>query len=132
MIGRVKGTGAPIGGKRESDRLDLNAMDTAGRPLTDGKAHVRLAHSSRNGGAVLLRRGYSFVDGTDELGRLDAGLFFLAYQRDPQAQFVRIQNSLAGKNNDLLNEYIQHVRSGLFACPPGVRPGDYWGSALFA
>nr|WP_317452542.1 iron uptake transporter deferrochelatase/peroxidase subunit [Streptomyces sp. CBMA29] len=132
VIGRVKGSGAPLGGHREFEALDLRAEDPSGRPLTDDKAHVRLAHSSHNGGAVLLRRGYSFVDGTDELGRLDAGLFFLAYQRDPRAQFVRIQTSLAGKNNDLLNEYIQHVGSGLFACPPGVRPGDHWGRALFA
>ena len=34
---------------------------------------------------------------------------------------------------DLLNEYIRHVSSGLFACPPGVRgPDDYWGRALVA
>jgi deferrochelatase/peroxidase EfeB len=81
---------------------------------------------------VLLRRGYSFVDGTDDLGRLDAGLFVLAYQRDPRTQFVRIQKSLAGKHNDALNEYLQHVGSGLFACPPGVRPGQFWGQAQFA
>ena len=32
-----------------------------------------------------------------------------------------------------MNEYIRHVSSGLFACPPGVRDaGDYWGRALFA
>jgi deferrochelatase/peroxidase EfeB len=60
---------------------------------------------------------------------LDAGLFFLAYQRDPRRQFVTIQRSLA--SNDALNEYLQHVGSGLFACPPGVRAGQYWGQALF-
>ena len=31
----------------------------------------------------MLRRGYNFVDGTDGLGRLDAGLFFIAFVRDP-------------------------------------------------
>jgi deferrochelatase/peroxidase EfeB len=132
VIGRLKGNGAPIGKQREFDPLDLTATDPTGQPAIDMNAHVRLAHPSHNGGAVLLRRGYSFVDGTDSLGRLDAGLFFLAYQRDPRAQFVRIQNSLAGKANDALNEYIQHVGSGLFACPPGVQPGHYWGEALFA
>ena len=30
----------------------------------------------------MLRRGYNFTDGTDGLGRLDAGLFFLAFVRD--------------------------------------------------
>jgi len=132
VIGRAKGSGAPLGGEHELDALDLGRSDARGRPLIDPAAHVRLAHPSHNGGAALLRRGYSFVDGTDELGRLDAGLFFLAYQRDPQTQFARIQAALAGKHNDALNEYIQHVGSGLFACPGGVRPGGYWGQALFS
>jgi deferrochelatase/peroxidase EfeB len=31
-----------------------------------------------------------------------------------------------------MNEYLRHVASGLFACPPGVRTvDDYWGRALF-
>ena len=34
---------------------------------------------------------------------------------------------------DEMNEYIRHVSSGLFACPPGVKDGDdYWGRGLFA
>ncbi|MFC7719623.1 Dyp-type peroxidase [Nonomuraea recticatena] len=94
-------------------------------------AHVRLAHPSSNGGARLLRRGYNYVDGSDGLGRLDAGLFFMSYQRDPHRQFVPVQRALA--KNDVLNEYIKHISSGLFAIPPGVRDGgDYWGRALFA
>jgi deferrochelatase/peroxidase EfeB len=131
VIGRVKSTGAPMGHTDEFAPLDLDASNPANEPFIDPKAHVRLAHESNNGGAVILRRGYSFVDGADALGRLDAGLFFLAYQRDPRTQFVRIQNSLAGKTKDALNEYIQHVGSGLFACPPGVRSGEFWGQALF-
>jgi deferrochelatase/peroxidase EfeB len=125
VIGRLKGTGAPFGKSGEFDELDLMSKDL------DQKAHVRLAHPTSNGGAVLLRRGYSFVDGTDAYGRLDAGLFFLAYMRDPK-QFVTIQTTLAGKTKDALNEYIQHVGSGLFACPPGVHPGGYWGQALLS
>ena len=32
-----------------------------------------------------------------------------------------------------MNEYVRHVSSGLFACPPGVAgPDDFWGRALFA
>jgi deferrochelatase/peroxidase EfeB len=125
VMGRLKGTGAPFGKADEFDELDLTSKDL------DQKAHVRLAHPTSNGGAVLLRRGYSFVDGTDAYGRLDAGLFFLAYMRDPK-QFVTIQTTLAGTTNDALNEYIQHVGSGLFACPPGVQPGGYWGQALMS
>ena len=44
----------------------------------------------------------------------------------PQA----LQRALAAK--DGLNEYIEHNGSALFACPPGVREGGYWGDALFA
>lgn len=132
VIGRVKNTGAPLGGSGEFDPIDLDGRGADGQLLIDPKAHVRLAHASHNGGALLLRRGYSFVDGTDSLGRLDSGLFFMAYQRDPRTQFVAIQRSLAGKSNDALNEYIQHVGSGLFACPPGVRGDQFWGQGLLA
>ena len=130
VIGRSKGSGSPLGKTGEFDPLDLTAKDDNGQPVIDAKAHVRLAHSSHNNGAAILRRGYSFTDGTDNLGRLDAGLFFIAYQRDPRTQFTRIQTSLAGKFNDALNEYIQHVGSGLFACPPGIQPGQHWGHTL--
>src|SRR5690349_8778299 len=93
-------------------------------------SHVRLAHPTFHNGARLLRRGYNFVDGSDGLGRLDAGLFFMAYQRDPQKQFVAVQRRLSSM--DSLNEYIKHVSSAVFACPPGVRGSDdYWGAALF-
>ncbi|MFJ7072842.1 iron uptake transporter deferrochelatase/peroxidase subunit [Streptomyces sp. NPDC098781] len=122
IIGRDKGEGAPVGKAKERDKPFLKAM------LPD--AHVRLAHPDSNDGATILRRGYSFTDGTDGLGRLDAGLFFLAYQRDPRTGFIRIQRNLA---IDSLNEYIQHVGSALFAVPPGVRDkDDWWGSTLFS
>ncbi|WP_213453618.1 iron uptake transporter deferrochelatase/peroxidase subunit [Rhizomonospora bruguierae] len=130
IIGRTKGTGAPLGRQREFDEIDLAAKGADGQPAVPVDSHVRLAHHSVNGGARLLRRGYNFVDGSDGLGRLNAGLFFIAYQRDPRKQFVPIQRSLAG--SDALNEYLRHVSSGLFACPRGVRDGgDYLGRALF-
>jgi deferrochelatase/peroxidase EfeB len=131
IIGRAKGSGAPLGRAGEFDEIDFAAKGAAGRPAVPVDAHVRLAHPDHNGGARLLRRGYNFVDGSDGLGRLDAGLFFMAYQRDPRKQFVPVQSQLARK--DTLNEYIRHVSSGLFACPPGVRgQDDFWGRALFA
>ena len=122
IFGRDKGEGAPVGRAKERDEPFLKAM----KP----DAHVRLAHPDANAGATLLRRGYSFTDGTDGLGRLDAGLFFLAYQRDPRTGFIRVQRNLA---KDALNEYIQHVGSAVFAVPPGVRDqDDWWGRALFS
>jgi deferrochelatase/peroxidase EfeB len=129
IMGRSKGSGAPPGKADEFDPLDFAAAGTDGEPLIAAAAHVRLAHPDHNGGARLLRRGYNFVDGSDGLGRLDAGLFFIAYQRDPRRQFVPVQRNLA--RSDVLNEYIRHVGSGVFACPPGVRGADdFWGRAL--
>ncbi|MFF5501928.1 iron uptake transporter deferrochelatase/peroxidase subunit [Streptomyces roseolus] len=123
IFGRDKEEGAPVGRAKEHDEPFLKAM----KP----DSHVRLAHPDAHGGAMLLRRGYSFADGTDGLGRLDAGLFFLAYQRDVRAGFVPVQTALA--RADALNEYIQHVGSAVFAVPPGVRDADdWWGRGLFA
>ncbi|MEV4756828.1 iron uptake transporter deferrochelatase/peroxidase subunit [Micromonospora sp. NPDC049559] len=130
VVGRTKGTGAPLGASGEFDPIDLAATGPDGTPRIPRDSHVRLAHPDSNSGARLLRRGYNFVDGSDGLGRLDAGLFFMAYQRDPRRQFVPIQTQLA--RNDAMNEYLRHVSSGLFACPPGVRDaGDFWGRTLF-
>ncbi|WP_405092535.1 iron uptake transporter deferrochelatase/peroxidase subunit [Micromonospora sp. NBC_01392] len=131
ITGRTKGSGAPLGRRDEFDEPDFAAKGDDGEPVIAPTAHVRLAHPEQNNGARLLRRGYNFVDGSDGLGRLDAGLFFIAYQRDPRKQFVPIQTRLA--RNDAMNEYLRHVSSGLFACPPGVRDAaDWWGRTLFS
>jgi deferrochelatase/peroxidase EfeB len=129
IFGRAKGTGAPLTGSAEFDEPHFDRAGPDGEPVIAKVAHVRLAHPDTNGGAHLLRRGYNFVDGSDGLGRLDAGLFFLAYMRDPRTQYVPVQRSLA--KADILNEYIKHVGSAVFACPPGVRPGGWWGQTLF-
>ena len=129
VFGRTKGTGAPLGRKDEFDDLQLGAKGAGGKLVIDKDAHVRLASAEELNGIQILRRGYNFTDGTDGFGHLDAGLFFIAYCRDPQKQFVPMQQNLA--RNDALNEYIKHVGSAVFAVPPGVGDGDYWGSTLF-
>lgn len=127
IFGRDKGEGAPLSGGTEFTEPDFAKPDDDGSPRIAADAHVRLSHPSVNGGARLLRRGYNFVDGNDPLGRLDAGLFFLSFQRDP-AQFIAVQRSLAG--HDALNEYIRHVGSAIFAVPPGAREGTSIGDPL--
>jgi len=127
-IGRDKYRGAPLGGHDEFDPLDLDA-EKSGKPVIPVNAHVRLASASANDGERILRRGYSFTDGVDEsLGELEAGLFFICFQRDPQRQFVAIQRRLG--SNDALNEYIKHVGSAVFAVPPGAPSGGYVGETL--
>jgi deferrochelatase/peroxidase EfeB len=121
-IGRHKVSGAPLGARDEF------APVRAARLPAD--SHVRLALPAANGGVALLRRGYSFTDGLDErLGQLDAGLFFLSYQRDPQA-FVDIQRRLG--SSDALNEYVRHVGSGVWAIPPGAPRGGWVGATLLS
>ncbi len=129
IIGRAKGSGAPVGRTGEFDPVDFATHGPDGEPLLAMDAHVRLAHPDTNGGVRLLRRGYNYVDGSDGLGRLAAGLFFMAYQRDPRRQFVPVQARLA--RQDRLNEYIRHISSGLFACLPGAHDAtDFLGSRL--
>jgi deferrochelatase/peroxidase EfeB len=128
-IGRAKYSGAPLGGEDEFEPLPLDEKQSSGLPTIPVDAHVRLASAQLNDGERILRRGYSFTDGVDEsLGELEAGLFFIAFQRDPEKQFVAIQRRLG--SSDALNEYIKHVGSAVFAVPPGARKGGYVGEAL--
>jgi deferrochelatase/peroxidase EfeB len=130
VIGRTKAEGAPLSGGGEFSQPDFHLNGSDGEPLVATDAHVRLVHSSNNGGVKMLRRGYNFVDGSDGLGRMDAGLFFLAYVRDPRSHFIPIQMKLG--LGDGLSEYLQHTGSALFAIPPGIAQGEYVGQALFA
>jgi deferrochelatase/peroxidase EfeB len=127
-IGRTKLAGAPLSGGAEFTAPDFTAT-ADGEPAIPARAHIRLASPEHNAGVHILRRGYSFTDGIDAgTGTLLGGLFFIAFMQSP-AQFVRLQRSLAF---DALNEYTHHVGSAVFACPPGLRPGQHWGDSLFA
>jgi deferrochelatase/peroxidase EfeB len=127
-IGRHRASGAPLGKEDEYDKVDLEAKGPDGLPLIPMDSHIRLARKDRR--ERILRRGYSFTDGMDsKTGQLDAGLFFISFQRDPQEQFVPLQRRLG--QNDRLTEYIQHTGSAVFACPPGVRRGGFAGEQLF-
>ncbi len=122
IIGRDKKEGAPIGLRLERDPVDFDQQPEV--------AHVKLVAPEQNDGTTLLRRGYSFVDGSDGLGRLDAGLFFISFQNDP-AGFIKIQRKMS--QDDVMNEYIRHTGSGLWACPPGVTGADrFWGDTLLS
>jgi deferrochelatase/peroxidase EfeB len=130
VIGRSKGEGAPLSGGTEFTEPNFAEKARDGTPLIPVDSHVRVAHPKSNNGAQLLRRCYNFVDGNDALGRLNAGLFFICFQRDPREQFIPIQQNLA--KNDAMNEYVFHVGSGIFAVPPGAAKGKPIGSGLFA
>jgi deferrochelatase/peroxidase EfeB len=122
IVGRSKTVGAPLGQQHERDTIHPDRLPP--------DSHVALAHPSRHNGARMLRRGFNFVDGADGLGHLDAGLFFLAYQRDPRTSFVPVQKLLA--RSDAMMEYLRHTGSSVWACPPGVTASGWWGEMLFA
>jgi deferrochelatase/peroxidase EfeB len=127
VIGRSKGEGAPLSGGTEFTEPDFETTGAAGEPLIDPTSHVRLAHPSNVGGIRLLRRGYNYVDGSDPLGTLDAGLFFISFQRSV-GNFVTVQEAIA---TDALAEYLKHIGSAVFAVPPGARENEYIGRRLF-
>ncbi len=130
MIGRARDTGAPLGGTSEFEdpRYDL---DPKGEriPLD---AHIRLANPRTQATAQqrILRRGFSYHRGFDEAGQLDQGLLFVAFNRNPSAQFAVIQERL---NSEPMTDYITPIGGGYFFAPPGARgANDFVGSGLFS
>jgi len=117
-FGRYKESGAPFGKTNEFDEVDLSLLPV--------DSHVRLA---KEVDLPILRRSYSYSDGIDpKTGQFDAGLLFIAFQKDPDS-FVKIQTNLGAV--DKMNEYVTHIGSGLFACFGGVKKGGYIGQDLF-
>ena len=140
VVGRHKASGAPLGGTREFEPLNLTAADADGNFTIPENSHARLAAPELHDGAQILRRAYSYDNGLATIAErwppwrqglmMDAGLMFLAWQRDPRTGFVRIFENMA--KFDMMNQFVTHVGSGLFACPPGARPGGFVGETLFA
>ena len=128
VVGRTKGNGAPLGGTGEFEPANYRSIDANGTPVIPVNSHIRLASAESLNGIKILRRGFNFVAGADDRGHLNAGLFFICFVRNPQTQFVPMQRILAA--NDTMMDYIQHNGSAVFACPPGLREGEYWGQQL--
>ncbi|HVK45043.1 MAG TPA: Dyp-type peroxidase [Micropruina sp.] len=127
IFGRTKDEGAPLSGQHEFDTPDFT-LRAEGGYVIDQTSHIALAAPENNHGVKILRRGYNFTDGLNDQGLLDAGLLFLSYQNDPQ-HFIDLQSKMG--RFDLLNEYIRHVGSAIFAIPPAPKTGEYIGKALF-
>jgi deferrochelatase/peroxidase EfeB len=137
-VGRHKYSGAPLGKQNERDALDLNATIKDGNLIIADNAHVRLAAAESNSGAQILRRPYSYNDGVNFTAErwppwrqgmeYDAGLFFVAYQRDPRTGFMRIYDRMA--KLDMMNQFVTHVGGGLYACPRGAAQGEFIGQGL--
>ncbi|MFJ5921737.1 Dyp-type peroxidase [Kitasatospora sp. NPDC092948] len=121
-MGRHLMSGAPLSGTAEHDDPDIYIKHPDGSYVIPVDAHVRLSSPRLDGGARMLRRGYSYDDGPD-----DRGLLFCAFMRDP-ALFTRVQNRLA--ENDALNPYLTHNASAVAWVLPGSRPDRPLGATL--
>jgi len=138
-VGRHKYSGAPLGKKHEFDKADYDATDSDGNPIIPENSHIHLGAAVNNDGAQILRRPYSYNDGANvtaerwppwrEEMEFDAGLFFICYQRDPRTGFVKIFEKMA--KFDMMNQFVTHTGGGLYACPGGVKDGEFIGQRLF-
>ena len=136
IMGRDKRYGAPLSvvdptePSQEFTTVDYEAMDDKGAPLVPDDSHIVVVAPKRNQGRRMLRRGYNFTEGNDTLGRLETGLFFVAFVRDPRTNFYPILDRMT--QSDALEEYLQHQGSALFAIPRGIKDSETMvGQALF-
>ena len=127
-MGRDKRYGAPLSianptkASEEFTAVDYKAKDDKGETLVPADAHIAVVSPEQNQGRRMLRRGYNYTDGSDSLGLLQTGLFFIAFVRDPRTNFYPILDRMT--KNDALQEYLKHETSALFAIPPGIKEGD--------
>ena len=127
-MGRDKRYGAPLSianptkSSEEFTAVDYKAKDDKGETLVPADAHIAVVSPEQNQGRRMLRRGYNYTDGSDSLGLLQTGLFFIAFVRDPRTNFYPILDRMT--KSDALQEYLKHEASALFAIPPGVKEGD--------
>ena len=127
-MGRDKRYGAPLSianptkSSEEFTTVDYAAKDDKGETLVPADAHIAVVSPEQNQGRRMLRRGYNYTDGSDSLGLLQTGLFFIAFVRDPRTNFYPILDRMT--KSDALQEYLKHEASALFAIPPGVKEGD--------
>ncbi|WP_449278678.1 Dyp-type peroxidase [Leucobacter sp. GX24907] len=122
-IGRRLSDGAPLTGGGEHTSADFEKVDALGLPVIPSYAHIRRARSENPAERIFRRSANYDTDG-------ESGLLFACFQQDPLEQFVPIQKRL--DELDLLNEWVTHIGSSVFAILPGFEPGEMLGEALLA
>ena len=125
-IGRRLSDGAPLTASPEQGErtaADFAARNAIGLTVIPAAAHIRRARSE-DPSERIFRRAANYDEGGE------SGLLFACYQRDPLRQFVPIQRRL--DELDLLNEWVTHTGSAVFAILPGFREGETLGAALLA
>lgn len=126
-VGRYQSNGAPLTGTDEFDEPDFTAKTPIGFPVIPEFSHLRRSRSE-NTAERIFRRAFNYDD-TPVTGQIsNAGLIFVSFQADIDAQFTPIQRRL--DELDLLNEWTTPIGSAVFAAPPGCAEGGYIGETL--
>lgn len=132
VIGRDYHTGAPLsGGESEFDEEDMDAVDTEGNYLIHRQSHLALSREQDGQPSdALRRRAYAYEDQPHpaEDPNSNVGLVWIAFQKNPDNQFSKIQARL--DKADMLNEWSRHIGSAVYWIAPGTTEDSYWGQAL--
>lgn len=134
-VGRRLSDGAPLTGGDEHTAADMEAKDQFGLPVIDRNSHMARAmpppdHPEQR----FRRRPYNYTlppePGSGKL--TNAGLIFIAFQKDPEVQFTPVQVRL--DEIDRLNSWTTAIGSAVYWVPPGTSvAGDrdeYWGQSV--
>ena len=140
-VGRSLHDGAPLTGGGEFDAPDMDATDQYGLPVIDKNSHMaRAMPPADHPEQRFKRRPYNYnlppEPGSGQLS--NAGLIFVAFQKDPDVQFTPVQARL--NESDRLNTWITHIGSAVYWVPPGTVAGasardgrdSFWGETVLA
>lgn len=121
-VGRRRKNGAPLSGGSREDDPNLHSKSPAGEVDIPLGAHVRRAHPLPSGvKGLMLRRGYSYFNSSD-----DQGLLFISFQSELRT-FTATQHRM--DELDALMNFTKTTASGTFLIGPGqtadTKLGDF-------
>ncbi|QPK82477.1 Dyp-type peroxidase [Corynebacterium qintianiae] len=134
-VGRTLDDGSPLTGGDEFAAPDMEATDQYGLPVIDKNSHMaRAMPPADHPEQRFKRRPYNYnlppEPGSGALS--NAGLIFIAFQKNPDTQFTPVQARL--DEVDRLNTWTTHIGSAVYWVPPGTSSRDggdeYWGQSV--